>query len=464
MSRNKLDWFTSPDSLLILPCRVRLTRPLEAIASAAAIAPDDPGIAIAHARVRHETWRPSVVEATRAIVLAPKDPGATAMLASALAAAGDVATADQILSRSLAALPAWQAGHRQLMQLRLTAGLRDGFDRTIADACASLPADVSLRLAWFQALVSIKDWTLARSVVWSVPCADEPPLGLRLARLFLASETDEASSDPALFDEVADVCDVGLHVARTRLHLRIGQPERAAAIAQGWIGSPAERIMWPYMSLAWRVLGDGRADWLDRHETAISTIGLDLTERQLRDLATLLRSLLRMNAPFPEQSVRGGVQTDRHLFFHPDETIARVRAKALDAVRDYAERLPPLDDSHPLKVAADTPCVFDGSWSVLLRAGGHHAPHTHSRGWLSSALHVELADDSSGTEQRAGWTAFGEPPEELRLALPPTRVVKPLHGQLILFPSTTWHRTIPFASGDRLSIAFDVSHGLGATR
>ncbi|WP_373475225.1 putative 2OG-Fe(II) oxygenase [Sphingorhabdus sp.] len=31
-----------------------------------------------------------------------------------------------------------------------------------------------------------------------------------------------------------------------------------------------------------------------------------------------------------------------------------------------------------------------------------------------------------------------------------------LPGRLVLFPSTMWHSTIPFAAGERLTIAFEI--------
>ena len=87
---------------------------------------------------------------------------------------------------------------------------------------------------------------------------------------------------------------------------------------------------------------------------------------------------------------------------------------------------------------------------ALLAPGGNHSPHTHSRGWLSSALHLDLASDDGGALE------FGAPPPELGLPLVATAQVTPVAGQLHLFASTQWHRTVPFASGERLTIAFDV--------
>jgi hypothetical protein len=41
--------------------------------------------------------------------------------------------------------------------------------------------------------------------------------------------------------------------------------------------------------------------------------------------------------------------------------------------------------------------------------------------------------------------------------LPPFRTIEPKPGRLALFPSYMWHGTRPFAEGERMTVAFDVS-------
>jgi hypothetical protein len=77
-------------------------------------------------------------------------------------------------------------------------------------------------------------------------------------------------------------------------------------------------------------------------------------------------------------------------------------------------------------------------------------------GWISSALYVALPEPHRLGAAPAGWLSFGTPPPELGLDLPPYRQVEPRRGRLVLFPSTLWHCTLPFADGERLSIAFDI--------
>ena len=166
----------------------------------------------------------------------------------------------------------------------------------------------------------------------------------------------------------------------------------------------------------------------------------------------MLRSLHRMKAPYPEQSVRGGTQTDRQLFFHPDPAIQAARARVSAAVTDYVAGLPEHDASHPqLGLRRDQPVRFEGSWSVRLTGAGYHHSHTHVLGWISSALYVALPDGAD-----CGKLALGAPPPELELPLQPYRHIEPKPGRLALFPSTMWHCTEPFAAGERLTIAFDV--------
>jgi hypothetical protein len=80
----------------------------------------------------------------------------------------------------------------------------------------------------------------------------------------------------------------------------------------------------------------------------------------------------------------------------------------------------------------------------------------HPQGWISSALYVALPGRTSGDSDDAGWLTLGQPDAKLHLSLAPRRTVEPKPAQLVLFPSWMWHGTVPFAEGERLTVAFDV--------
>jgi hypothetical protein len=125
------------------------------------------------------------------------------------------------------------------------------------------------------------------------------------------------------------------------------------------------------------------------------------------------------------------------------------------AVEQHAAQLPPHDPGHPLLRVPRGPIRFAGAWSVRLHAGGRHSNHVHPQGWLSSAFYLVLPPDLG--QQEAGLLTLGEPHEQLGLDVGPTRTVEPKPGRLVLFPSTMWHGTRPFGSGERITVAFDVA-------
>lgn len=491
------------------------------------LAPADAQAAFAFAQLSFETWRPAAEAFARARSLSPPHPELVRNHALALAAEGERAAAEDLLEQTLAQEPRWLDGHRTLAAMRITHGetngigeLKDGvagtgFDRSYATACAAYPSHASLWLAWFHQHATLKRWNDARRILEAAKEAQAGhaggspeggvggrstdlagglsrglprgmPLGLALAEIFLEAETaqlGDVERASERFRPFAHLNDPGLDICQVRHWLRTGEPARAAAVAEGHLGGSAARLFWPYASLAWRLLGDERAEWLDGSPLYSTAIDLPFTAVELAELAEVLRGLHRLRAPYPEQSVRGGTQTDRQLFFHPHPAIQQVRAKVATAVAQFAASLPaksmpPLPSLQPGSSAPSLPASptfpfpqhpllgharpaaehlqFEGSWSVRLAGAGFHASHTHQMGWISSALYVALPAPEDMGEAPAGWLGLGTPPPELGLALQPYRHVEPKPGRLALFPSTLWHSTEPFGAGERLTIAFDV--------
>ncbi len=413
----------------------------------------DPQAAFLLAQIALETGRPAAELFAAAARLNPNNPTVIRNQANALAAAGNLVVATKLLETTLAANPGWLDGHRLLGNLRITSGEAD-LARSYAEAGQRDPDNLSLRLAWFQALSVARQWDAARKLIEDALAkfGDKPTL--RSARAYIASEAGEGSDDPTLFDAVADIADPGLDIARIRHALRLGDFERAKLAAETHIGTTNSAIFWPYLSIIWRLADDPRAAWLDGKPLPIRSYDLDFTAQELTDLTATLIRLHTAKAPYPEQSVRGGTQTSGQLFFHHDPAIQTVRVKVTAAIAAYIAALPPPEAGHPLlSPPRDQPVRFDGSWSVRLAAQGFHSRHTHTRGWISSALYVSLPKLDTPP---AGWIEFGAPPPELGLDLPAYQQVKPKAGRLVLFPSTLWHGTIPFDDGERLTIAFDV--------
>jgi Tfp pilus assembly protein PilF len=427
---------------------------LEVITRAVKAKPNDPRTLFGLAQIRFETWRTAAENFAEAQRYAPGNPDLIRNHALALAAEGEDDVAIELLENVLDTNPGWTDGHKTLATLRITSGQQDRFDQSYIGAVAADPDNLALRMAWFQHHAIAQDWIKARSIIQEAQSVIGPSKSFDLATLFIASETGEGEAD---FTPYAQLGDPGTDLCYVRHLLRSGQWDAAEAVASRHIDLPSARIFWPYLSLCWRLLGDDRADWLDSAPLYVRTFDLDFSKAQLSQLAEVLRGLHRLKSPYPEQSVRGGTQTDRQIFFHPDPVIQDAKAKISAATQEYINALPSVDEAHPLlSHDRDGPLLFEGSWSVRLKGAGYHSSHTHVKGWISSAFYVAVPLQSEMGPDQAGWLAAGSPPKELGLTLPDQAIIEPRPARLVLFPSTSWHSTRPIQAGDRLTIAFDV--------
>ena len=433
----------------------RMEEALAAITQAAALHPQDPQIAFAYAQMHFETWRPSAKLFRNAQRLDPDNLDITRNAAMALRSEGQPSTGENLLVRALEKQPDWIDGHKTLSTMRITAGDSSSYDRSFAEAIVARPANLGLRLAHFHSLSVARNWERAREVIADSAAYFGEQRALTVAQIYLTSETGE-KTDENIFDPVKDMDDIGLDLCHVRHSLRNGRPDKAEEIAARRVPTAAASIFWPYLSLCWRLRDDPRAAWLDGAPPFIATYDLEIAPTELNEIAAFLRELHVMQAPYPEQSVRGGTQTDRQLFFHHSPVIQQMRNRFHKATADYVAALPQHDGEHPLLKTPRSDSLFEGSWSVRLQSQGYHSCHTHSRGWISSAFYVALPDPEQLGSNKAGWINFGTPPPELNLDLQPYKQVEPKVGRLVLFPSTMWHGTNPFNIGERLTIAFDI--------
>jgi hypothetical protein len=417
--------------------------------------PNDARATFGFAQLSFECWRPAADLFAAARKLAPDQPDLVRNHALALAAEGNAEAAEVVLDAMLMQHPLWLDGHRTLASLRVTQAKGEAADTSYARAAAALPHNGGLRLAWFHHHAIAKDWEKADAVLGNASPEMRGSDGFQMARLFWRSERRDPTLSDADFAGFADRGDPGFDLCRVRYHLRVGEPATAETIAEQHLNGPAARNFWPYLSLCWRLQDNQKAHWLDGGPLFTHTIDLDIPGTELAELAKQLRSLHRMKAPYPEQSVRGGTQTDRQLFFHPHAAIQKLRARVTEAINAYAAALPAIVTGHPLLGPARAPIRFEGSWSVRLADGGYHASHTHNLGWISSAFYVALPDDMG--PEPAGWLSLGAPPPELELDIKPYSRIEPKPARLALFPSTMWHATEPFGQGERLTVAFDVA-------
>ena len=423
---------------------------------AAALAPDDARIAHGHAQVALEAGLDAVDLFLRARALAPADGDVALGLAAARNAVGEGERAAEELSALVEGAPAWTAGYEQLAQLLSTLGHRDRATASLERAIARFQRQESLWSTLFRIDLKREDYAALDRDVGRAEAAGIPPQSLDLYRAVIAAELDTALFPDALFKGRPEISSQ-LGLWRIRHLLRRGAVGEALPLIDQELASERAAEAWPYASLAWRLAGDERLNWLEGDSRLLQVFDLTPALPPLGELADTLRRLHVAKGEYVDQSVRGGTQTDGPLLSRIDPSIRQLRAAIVAAVESYVGQLPPQDQRHPLLLQRrDRRIRFAGSWSVRLRPDGRHVNHVHPQGWISSALYISLPPRLAGEAEDAGWFTLGQPQEQLGIALEPWRKIEPRPGHLVLFPSWMWHGTVPFTQGERLTVAFDV--------
>jgi len=94
------------------------------------------------------------------------------------------------------------------------------------------------------------------------------------------------------------------------------------------------------------------------------------------------------------------------------------------------------------------------AWHVILKKQGFQEPHIHASGWLSGVVYLKVVPHLDKNEGAIELSLNNKMYFDVNSA---KLIHKPKVGDIILFPSSLHHRTIPFTSDeDRISIAFDL--------
>ena len=95
-------------------------------------------------------------------------------------------------------------------------------------------------------------------------------------------------------------------------------------------------------------------------------------------------------------------------------------------------------------------------WSVRLKKDGYQSTHIHPSGWLSGVIYLNLVESDNKDEGSIIFELHGYDYPILNEDYPKKRHV-PEKGDIVLFPSSLFHYTVPIRNdGERLIVAYDV--------
>ncbi len=180
--------------------------------------------------------------------------------------------------------------------------------------------------------------------------------------------------------------------------------------------------------------------------------GVDDADGFLRDLMDDLQSREAIWEP-PGKTTRHGFQTMSNLFKKPYGRLVELDRIIKDTIENYRFEFSS-ENCDFIRLFPKTLTL--SGWFIRLIKGGHQTEHIHSGAWLSGIFYLQMpkcTDQEEGSIELGLW---GYDYPILNKSYPKNRFY-PKNGGIILFPSSLFHRTIPFHSDEeRMSIAFDL--------
>ncbi|GJM12241.1 MAG: hypothetical protein DHS20C12_06440 [Pseudohongiella sp.] len=155
----------------------------------------------------------------------------------------------------------------------------------------------------------------------------------------------------------------------------------------------------------------------------------------------------------PQHGVtRGGFQTSNTIF-QAGENCAALEELIREELTAYCSKF----EGEDCEYTNAWPTKYDlRGWFSKLLKNGHQTPHNHPSGWLSGVIYLKTVDSLDSDE---GAIELGLHGHELPILDDgyPRQIHKPSRGDIVFFPSSLFHRTIPFSEdAERCVIAFDL--------
>ena len=153
----------------------------------------------------------------------------------------------------------------------------------------------------------------------------------------------------------------------------------------------------------------------------------------------------------PAQSVRKGFQTRGDLFKNPKENLLALKSIILNEIESYYARF------------KNETCLFIkkwpvekniSAWHVVLKEQGYNVLHHHQTGWLSGVIYLKVVPSLGKDEGAIQFDLAGAGYYD---ANAPKITYNPQIGDMVFFPSSLHHRTIPFTTDtSRIIVSFDL--------
>ena len=157
--------------------------------------------------------------------------------------------------------------------------------------------------------------------------------------------------------------------------------------------------------------------------------------------------------PKSQPLLSNGKQSSGNIFLNQREDIQLLKKILENKVENYLKEFSTSNEG----LIINWPKNFKiYGWLVSISSGGKLSPHIHKEGWLSGSLYFKMPLKKTKNEGNIVFSLDGAnyPTDGKKFDKKSVDVNK---GDLVLFPSSLFHHTIPFKSNEeRVTFAFDI--------
>ncbi|WP_239650072.1 2OG-Fe(II) oxygenase family protein [Methylocucumis oryzae] len=149
-----------------------------------------------------------------------------------------------------------------------------------------------------------------------------------------------------------------------------------------------------------------------------------------------------------------GMQSAGNLLQRPEASFQQLATLIRAKVKAYQQYFADSEDALIRRFPKQL--EFASSWYLRMKQGGYLTSHIHEEGWISGCVYLQLPDKCQNHEGSFEYGTDGDDYPRLHDNFP-CQIVDQKVGDLVLFPSSLFHRTLPFQSDqERICIAFDI--------
>jgi tetratricopeptide (TPR) repeat protein len=193
-------------------------------------------------------------------------------------------------------------------------------------------------------------------------------------------------------------------------------------------------------------------------ENPLEFISYSHIKNHMKDPNKFIKSILdEMNGRSAEWepenvTTKSGFQTDAKLFSNPSSNMKTLESIVKEELSQYREKF---KNNHGILFQNWPNKTHINAWYVRLLKSGHQDSHIHSGGWVSGVIYLKTIRNP---EKEEGAIQFGLHGYDYPIIRNSSRLTyQPTDGDLVLFPSSLFHQTIPVIQNtERCVVAFDL--------